>query len=38
MANGDIASAEPNLWTIHEGKLYFKLQSPDQYMLECGHA
>lgn len=22
MANGDIASAEPDLWTIHEGKLY----------------
>ena len=22
MANGDTASAEPDLWTIHEGKLY----------------
>ncbi|MEQ8952515.1 MAG: YHS domain-containing (seleno)protein, partial [Gammaproteobacteria bacterium] len=22
VANGDTASAEPDLWTIHEGKLY----------------
>jgi YHS domain-containing protein len=27
VANGDTASAEPDLWTIHEGKLYLNYSS-----------